>query len=81
MSHCLNLKPHFYYSLLHRGDKLGQLEVGETSVFDEQAAMEPKKKGRFLVMEQVSGVRVCVCDSKAVCDRLHSQSLSEADLL
>jgi len=34
-----------------RGDKLAQLEVGDT-VFDENAAMEPKKKGRFLVMEQ-----------------------------
>eukprot|EP00983_Pelagomonas_calceolata_P073097 1152007-Pelagomonas_calceolata.AAC.2 len=39
-----------------KGDKLAQLEVGDT-VFDENAAMEPKKKGRFLVMEQVRGWR------------------------
>lgn len=40
------------YTIKRRGDKLSQLEVGDT-VFDENAAMEPKKKGRFLVMEQV----------------------------
>lgn len=31
---------------------MAQLEVGE-NVAEEGAAMEPKKKGRFLVMEQV----------------------------
>ena len=50
------LTPH---ALHCRGDKVAHLEVGDT-VCDENAAMEPKKKGRFLVMEQVCGVEVWV---------------------